>query len=251
MIDWDRTWSLPTPDQTDAEGRLELAPGLTLRRQGSEEAGLWRFESPEPARLVRLTAGDLRLVPVLPAEPLVLRFDTRLDLTPGPGVAAVFAGLPVCVRLEHVPPYTRADMASGTALAEHVPPALRRQLALGKVEEPQLARAVDVTLYDSAARVPEGLAVMPLRVRLPDLGLRSIDRVMLPAGGLSLWAGARMLYTSAVEVDVRDPDAVEVRVLAEVPRADVTLRSGPASTTGEFSLRALIRYLTSLARGTD
>jgi hypothetical protein len=242
VIDWDRTWPLPLSGDA-----VTLEPGLSLRRAGSTDAALWRFEPPETPRLVRLGAGHLRLVPTLPAEPLVLRFDARLDLTPGPGHAAIFAGLPVNLRLEHVP---GPGMEPAT-LAERVSPGLRRHLAVGQVEDPVLARAVDVGLYDSAAGVPEGLAVMPLRLRLPESGLRSLDRVMLPAGGLSLWAGGKVLYTAAVEVDLREADALEVRILAEVPRADVSLRFGPTSNTGEFSLKALMRSLTQLARGAD
>lgn len=242
MIDWDRTWPLPLSGEA-----VTLEPGLSLRRAGTTDAALWRFEPPESPRLVRLGGGHLRLVPTLPAEPLVLRFDARLDLTPGPGRAAVFAGMPVNLRLEHVP----APGAEPATLAEVVSPGLRRHLAVGRVEDPQLARAVDVCLYDTPSAVPEGLAVMPLRLRLPETGLRSLDRVMLPAGGLSLWAGGRILYTAAVEVDLREADALEVRILAEVPRADVSLRFGPTSNTGEFSLKALMRSLTQLARGAD
>lgn len=242
MIDWDRTWPLPLSGDA-----VTLEADLSLRRAGTTDAALWRFEPPEAPRLVRLGGGHLRLVPTLPPEPLVLRFDARLDLTPGPGRAAVFAGMPVNLRLEHVP----APGAEPAPLAERVSPGLRRHLAVGRVEDPQLARAVDVCLYDTPGAVPEGLAVMPLRLRLPETGLRSLDRVMLPAGGLSLWAGGKVLYTAAVEVDLRDADALEVHILAEVPRADVSLRFGPTSNTGEFSLKSLMRSLTQLARGAN
>lgn len=274
-------------------GTLTLEDGLSLRRVGDHDPTLWRLEPPEAPRIVRLGAGYLRLVPTLPPEPLVLRFETPLDFTPGTPDAAgrshalLFAGLPVNLRVEHVaadptesapsqsaePPIQGrggpgvgrpvsgppsgygAGAAAGVrtpfTVVERVVPGLRRRLAVGRVEEPVLARAVDVKLYDRAAEVPAGLAVLPLRFRLPDSGQRSLDRVMLPAGCLSLWAGGTVVHGATVEVDLHDPDELEIRILTEVPRADVSLRFGPPSDTGEFSLRSLMRSLTQLALGAD
>ncbi len=243
MTNWDETWPLSTAGE-----RVELPMGLELARAGAPETHLWRTQPPQAPRLLRLPGGYLRLVPTVPDEPLVLRFDARLDLAPGAGRAVVYAGLPVNLRVEHMPV---GERAAAVPVLEHTVPALRRRLAVGQVEAPQMARCVDVTLHDAPGSVGEGLAVLPLRIALPEEGVRSLDRVMLPRGGLSLWAGGRQLFASAVEVDLADDDAVEVRILAEVPRPDVSLRFGPSSDTGSFSLRSLVRALTQRAMGSD
>jgi len=243
VTNWDETWPLSTAGE-----RLELPMGLVLVRAGAPETHLWRTQPPQPPRLLRLPGGHLRLVPTMPDEPLVLRFDARLDLAPGTGRAVVYAGLPVNLRVEHMPV---GERTAPIAVLEQSVPALRRRLAIGPVEAPQMARCVDVTLHDAAALVGNGLAVLPLRVALPEEGVRSLDRVILPRGGLSIWAGGRQLFASAVEVDHGDDDAVEVRVLAEVPRPDVSLRFGPSSDTGSFSLSSLVRALTQRAMGSD
>jgi hypothetical protein len=180
----------------------------------------------------------------------VLRFAAPLDLTPssGQGCVEVFAALPVDVQVEHLP---EGEKAKPSVVAQAFASGLRRRLAVGRVEAPSLARAVDTSLQASAADVAPGLAVLPLRFRLPEEGVRTLDRIMLPAGGLSLWAGGPALYASAVEVDPRHPEEVLVRILAEVPRADVSLRSGPTSNTGEFSLRGLVRALTQITFGAE
>ncbi len=243
MTNWDETWPLATAGE-----RLELPFGLGLVRGGRPETHLWRTEPPLASRLVRLPGGYLRIVPTLPDEPLVVRFDARLDLAPGTGRAAVFAGLPVNLRVEHM---ALGERVAGVPVLEHVVPGLRRRLVVGQVDAPQMARCVDVTLHPSPDAVPVGLAVLPLRIRLPEEGLRSLDRVMLPRGGVSLWAGGTHLHASVVEVDPAEDDAAEVRILAEVPRPDVSLRFGPSPDTGSFSLRSFVRALTGRGMGSD
>ncbi len=241
MTDWDASVPLPSREAT-----LRPADGVELRRLSEAEPELWRLVGEDGARIVRLPAGLLRVLPVLPDEPLVLRFSTRLDVSAGAPTAHLFAGLPVNLRLEHVP-----ETGSPLTVAHVTAPGLRRRLAVGRVDDPQMARTAQIEVVAAPCDVPEGLAVVPLRFLSPETGTRTLDRVMLPAGGLSLWAGGSVLYTSAVEVDLRESETVGVRILPEVPRPDVTLRFGPTSQTGEFSLRGIVRALTQFARGAE
>lgn len=249
VTDWDRTWDLPTLADT-----LELGEGLTLHRVGEPTAELWQWAF--NAHLVRLPRGTLRLVPVFPNEPIVLRLDRPLDLAPGKESVA-WTGLPVDVQVEHMAPSVSGPghghgngLGPGVVavLARHHAPGLRRRLAVGSVDAPLIARTAEATLYSAPNRVPAGQAVIPLRfLHAPD-ALRTLDRILLPAGQLSLWAGRTVVYSGMVEVDLRESVAVGVRVVHEVPRGDVSLRSGPPPESGDFSLRSVLRSLTQIVQ---
>lgn len=244
MTDWDARVPLPAVGEA---GPFALDAGLALERLSPREPDLFRVVGDDGPRVLRLCRGELRYAPALPAEALMLRFDARVEVPAGTGGLSLYAGLPVDTALEHV----SADGAQITRVALRASPALKRRLALGKVDDATLARAVDVSLCATPSEVPPGLAVLPLRFLGATDTARTVDRVMLPAGGLCLWAGGPLLFTSAVEIDLREGEAVGVRVLPEVPRADVTLRFGPTSDTGEFSLRSIMRALTQFVRGVE
>ncbi|MCB9536963.1 MAG: hypothetical protein H6704_11980 [Myxococcales bacterium] len=209
------------------------APGclVALDRLGDD---VWRMATHDAFRDVWLPRGAARvsLRPALPAEPLALCFAVPLQAVGGAGALEGWGAMPVEAVLE-----VRTD-AGVVDVLTITPPRLRRKLAVGPVDAAELARAVDVAFRPGPLPEvgPPGECVVPLRFERPG-SAATIDRLVVPAGVLSLYSRGPRLVSARLNVGVPRENDVHVAVQSGPPAPDMVRRFGPPDGPRSFSAR--------------